>query len=82
MFADIIRMTSPATVDVVSQLAGIKSNLTFDHLVNLKRQGATFGQLSDNELRAIESAIIDLNVSASPELRSKKLNEAYGKLTE
>lgn len=58
----------------------IKNNLTFDRLLSLKDQGATFGALSEGELRQIASSVSTLNVEdplgTLNELR--RLERTYG----
>ena len=47
-----------------------------NQLVNLKSQGATFGALSDAELKAIQNSITTL----SPTLSSEEWDRALGEL--
>ena len=48
--------------DMSRKLKGIKSVLALDNLVKLKADGATFGALSDNELKFISDSATKLNL--------------------
>lgn len=58
---------SPEMWDFASYYKFIKDNITFDKLIALKRDWATFWALSDNELRAIGNSASSLNTTMSDE---------------
>lgn len=53
--------------DFLTEMAFIIDNLTFDKLISLKGQGATFGALSDHELRQIGNSASVLAAMAKRE---------------
>lgn len=53
--------------DFLSGASYVIDNLTFDKLVQLKEEGATFGALSDNELRTIGNAAGEISAMAIKE---------------
>jgi len=58
----------------------VRDNITFDKLLELKRWGATFWALSDNELRAIWNAAANLNKNMSNEEFQRQLTWIYNEL--
>lgn len=58
----------------------VKDNITFDKLLELKRNGATFWALSDNELRAIGNAAANLSKNMSDEEFKRQLTWIYNEL--
>lgn len=58
----------------------IKDNITFDKLLELKSNWATFWALSDNELRAIGNAAANLNRNMSKAEFEKQLTRVYNEL--
>ena len=58
----------------------VKDNITFDKLLELKRWWATFWALSDNELRAIGNAAVNLDRGMSREEFEKQLTWIYNEL--
>ena len=58
----------------------IKDNVTFDKLLDLKKNWATFGALSDNELEAIWNAASSLNTKMSQSEFENRLLNIYNSL--
>lgn len=58
----------------------VRDNITFDKLLELKRWGATFWALSDNELRAIGNAAANLRKDMSNEEFQRQLTWIYNEL--
>lgn len=58
----------------------IRDNITFDKLLDLKKNWATFWALSDNELRAIGNAAVNLNKRMSNEEFQQQLTWIYNEL--
>lgn len=58
----------------------IRDNMTLDHLVELKNNGATFWALSDNELRAIWNAAMALSPDMTWAEFNTQLYKIYNKL--
>lgn len=63
--------------DFNSSYKFIKDNITFDKLLELKRWGATFWALSDNELRAIGNSATRLHTSMDKDTWDKTLLSIY-----
>ena len=55
----------------------IKNNYTFENMVKLKKQGVTFGALSENELRQVSELVGQLD-PANPQGTFKTLNDVRG----
>ena len=55
----------------------IKNNYTFENMVKLKKQGVTFGALSENELRQVSELVGQLD-PANPQGTFKTLNDIRG----
>lgn len=66
--------------DFASQYKYIKDNITFDKLLELKKNWATFWALSDNELRAIGNAAMALNTNMTTDEFEKQLTWIYNEL--
>lgn len=66
--------------DFAAQYKFIKDNITFDKLLELKRWGATFWALSDQELKAIWNAASALNTSMTTAEFEKQLTWIYNEL--
>jgi hypothetical protein len=64
-----IKPTFGAKVDVLADVSYVVNNLTFDKLKELKAGGATFGALSDKELKSIGDAS---SVLASMAIKNKE----------
>jgi hypothetical protein len=58
----------------------IRDNITFDKLLELKKNWATFWALSDNELRAIWAAATNLNRNMSNDEFQRQLTWIYNEL--
>lgn len=58
----------------------VRDNITFDKLIELKRSGATFWALSDQELKAIGNAAQNLSKDMSNEEFQKQLTWIYNEL--
>lgn len=58
----------------------VRDNITFDKLIELKRSGATFWALSDQELRAIGNAAQNLSKKMTNEEFQKQLTWIYNEL--
>lgn len=71
----IAKTISPAVSDYMTDFNFIRDNLTLQALVDLKEQGATFGALSDNELRAIGSSASPLSIYMSEERFMKTIED-------
>lgn len=66
--------------DFNSSYKFIKDNITFDKLLELKRWGATFWALSDNELKAIWNSATRLHTSMDKDTWEKTLLSIYNGL--
>ena len=61
--------------DFAQQVEGLKGNLRVTTLSELKAMGGTMGQLSNEEGRALESAIGKLDIGQSPDAFKKQLEK-------
>lgn len=61
--------------DFAQQVEGLKGNLRVTTLSELKAMGGTMGQLSNEEGRALESAIGKLDIGQSPDAFKKQIDK-------
>lgn len=57
-----------------------KSNTTLKNLIDAKAKGATFGALSDNELKFLENAASRLNKSVSKDEFDRELRKIISEM--
>lgn len=78
---DLTSYLSSSSADYLATYNFIKDNVTFDKLLDLKNNWATFWALSDNELRAIGNAASKLNLNMSKEKFQQEVISIYNRLS-